>query len=60
MLATSGFGWNDTEKRIDVENDSVWEAYVWDKLSPFSYLHTISYKYFNLMLKILIGISWSL
>ncbi|CAL5324674.1 unnamed protein product [Camellia sinensis] len=28
MLATSGFGWNDTEKRIDVESDSVWEAYV--------------------------------
>ncbi|CAL5347407.1 unnamed protein product [Camellia sinensis] len=28
MLATSGFGWNDTEKRIHVESDSVWEAYV--------------------------------
>ncbi|XP_028097095.1 uncharacterized protein LOC114296939 [Camellia sinensis] len=28
MLGTSGFGWNDTEKRIDVESDSVWEAYV--------------------------------
>ena len=23
MLRTSGFGWNDTEKRIDVESDSV-------------------------------------
>ncbi|KAL7184908.1 hypothetical protein ACSBR2_026954 [Camellia fascicularis] len=28
MLTTSGFGWNDTEKRVDVESDSVWEAYV--------------------------------
>ncbi|KAI7991829.1 hypothetical protein LOK49_LG12G00174 [Camellia lanceoleosa] len=28
MLTTSGFGWNDTKKRIDVESDSVWEAYV--------------------------------
>ncbi|CAL5423842.1 unnamed protein product [Camellia sinensis] len=28
MLGTSGFGWNDTKKRIDVESDSVWEAYV--------------------------------
>ena len=27
MLATSGFGWNDTEKRIDVESDSVRKAY---------------------------------
>ncbi|CAL5369512.1 unnamed protein product [Camellia sinensis] len=28
MLATSAFGWNDTEKRINVESDSVWEGYV--------------------------------
>ncbi|KAL7173334.1 hypothetical protein ACSBR2_032746 [Camellia fascicularis] len=28
MLATSGFRWNDIEKRIDVESDSIWETYV--------------------------------
>ncbi|CAL5336875.1 unnamed protein product [Camellia sinensis] len=28
MLGTSGFGWNDTKKRIDVESDSVRETYV--------------------------------
>ncbi|CAL5340837.1 unnamed protein product [Camellia sinensis] len=24
MLDTIGFGWNDTEKKVDVENDSIW------------------------------------
>ena len=28
MLNTSGFGWNDTTKTIEVESDYVWEAYV--------------------------------
>ena len=28
MLNTSGFGWNDTNKTIEVESDDVWEAYV--------------------------------
>ena len=27
MLNTSGFGWNSTEKMIEVESDDIWETY---------------------------------
>ncbi|KAI8002511.1 Protein ALP1-like [Camellia lanceoleosa] len=46
MLGTSGFGWNDTEKRIDVESDNVWEAYVWRE-SDAKNLRNKSFPYFD-------------
>ncbi|GMP62051.1 hypothetical protein CsSME_00024301 [Camellia sinensis var. sinensis] len=46
MLGTSGFGWNDTEKRIDVESDSVWEAYV-RRESDAKNLRNKSFPYFD-------------
>ncbi|XP_028108020.1 uncharacterized protein LOC114306902 [Camellia sinensis] len=46
MLGTSGFGWNDTEKRIDVESDSVWEAYV-RRESDAKNLRNKSFSYFD-------------
>ena len=35
MLNTSGFGWNDTMKTIEVESDDVWETYVKVKYYKF-------------------------
>ncbi|KAL7181786.1 hypothetical protein ACSBR1_040648 [Camellia fascicularis] len=46
MLATSGFGWNDTEKRIDVESDSIWEAYV-QRNTDAKHLRNKTFPYFD-------------
>ena len=43
MLSTIGFGWNDVNKKILVDNEDVWAIYIQVLKSVFSYFNFTMY-----------------